>query len=96
MPIRQLAQQAFGGRRVAVSLNKDIKHHPVLVERASQPVLDPRDRNHVLIHVPLVGGRRQPVADLVGERLAELERSLAPVDPRRGSTVTDDDAARGQ
>jgi hypothetical protein len=37
-----------------------------------------------------VSGRRAPPPDLVGERLAELERSL-PHD-----TVTDDDAACGQ
>lgn len=40
--------------------------------------------------MPLVSGRKQPSPDLIGERLAELQRPL-PHD-----LVTDDDAARGQ
>ena len=48
------------------------------------------DRQHHLVHVPFVAGRGQPVADLVREVLAELQRPLAH------GLVADDDTARGQ
>jgi len=35
---RQLAQPPLGGLRVALALNKEIQHHPALVDRAPQPV----------------------------------------------------------
>jgi len=72
LPLEQLAQQVLGGLCVASALNKDIQHGPVLVNRAPEPVLYPRDRDHDLVHVPLVAGGGQPAADLIGEALAEL------------------------
>ena len=53
-------------------------------------------RQHDPVQVPPVGRSGQPAPDLVRERLAELERPLARVDPLRGSTVADEDTARGQ
>ena len=69
---------------------RTIQNHPVLVDRAPQPVLYPRDRQHDLIQVPLVSGGRQPAPDLVGEALPELQRPLTH------GLVADKDAARGQ
>ena len=57
---------------------------------ASQPVLHAGDRQHDLVQVPLVAGRRQPAPDLVGEALAELARPLAD------GFMADGDAARSQ
>ena len=67
LPLEQLAQQALGCPRVAAALDKNVEHHPVLVDRAPQPVLYPRDRDHDLVQVPLVPRRRQSAADLVRE-----------------------------
>jgi hypothetical protein len=44
----------------------------------------------------LVASSRQPAADLVGERLPELEAPLPPVESLCGSTVADRDTARCQ
>src|SRR6185369_5805951 len=55
-----------------------------------QPVLRAGNFDLDLIQVPLVAGTGQPAADLVRERLAELERPLAH------GLVADGDAAGGQ
>ena len=59
-------------------------------------MLHPGDLDDDLIEVPLVTRTGQPASDLVGERLAELQRPLTSVDPLRGSTVADDDAPSSQ
>ncbi len=82
--------------RVALALHQDIQQHPSLIDFAPQLVPCTGDRQQDLVQVPLVAGRGQPAADLVGKRLAELQRLLAPVDPLRSSTMADCDAARGQ
>jgi len=96
LPFEQLAHQALGLLCVAAALDQDVQHHSALIDRTPQPVLYLRDRDHDLIDVPLVTRRWQPAAGLVGKALPELQRSLAPVDPLRGSTMTDDGAGRGE
>jgi len=74
-PIRAtapLAQQALSGPRVAPALYQDVQHHPGLIDRAPQPVLHPRDRQHDLVQVLLAADGGQPAADLGCEALAEL------------------------
>ena len=95
LPFEQLAQQALGGLRVAAVLHEDVQHPPGLVHGTPQPVLHASDRQHGFIEVSFVSRTGQPAADLVRECPAGLQLSLAPVDPRCGSTVADDDAARG-
>ncbi len=107
LPFQQLAQQAFGGPRVAPALRQDVQHpgpakpRGVLIRRAprfgeaERPLLHAHGRRHDLTHVPLVAGRRQLSPDLVREALPEFQRPLAPVDPLRGSTMADNVAARG-
>src|SRR3954447_20174361 len=55
-----------------------------------QPMLLAGDGDHHLVEVPLITGTGQPAADLVGERLAELERPLPY------GLVADEDAAGGE
>ena len=53
-------------------------------------MLHASDLHHDLVEVPFISRARQPAADLVGERLAELQRPLLY------RLVADHDAARGQ
>ena len=78
------------GTSVATALNQDVQHHPGLVDRAPQPVLHACDRQHNLVQAPFVSSRGQPAANLVRERLAELQRPLAH------GFMTNNDAMRGQ
>lgn len=82
--------------RVALALQQDIQQHPSLIDLAPQLVPRTGDRQQDLVQVPLVAGREQPAADLIGKRLAEHQRLLASVNSLRGSTMADCDAARGQ
>jgi hypothetical protein len=66
-----------GGLRVTPALHQDSQHHALVVDRTPKPVLRAGDRQHDLIHVPIVSGRRQPASDLVGKQLPELQRLLA-------------------
>jgi len=93
---QQLAQQTLGGLLVTPALDEDVQHDPVLVHSAPEPVFLARDRQHDLIKVPLVSGCGQTAPDLVGKVLPKLQRPLPPVDPLRGSTMADHDAAGGE
>jgi hypothetical protein len=90
---QQLAQQALGGLLITSALHQHVEHETVLIDRPPQSVLLAGDGDHHLIVVSRVAGARQPPTDLVGERLAELERPLPPVDLLRSSTMAHDDAA---
>src|SRR3954453_17400013 len=88
--LQQLAQQALGGPLVAPALDQHVEHNALPVDRPPQPVLLAGDLDLDLVQVPLVAGTGQPSADLVRERLAELEAPLPH------GLVADDDAAGGQ
>src|SRR3954447_2253554 len=90
LPLEQLPQQALGRFLVPPALDQHVEHGAVLVDGPPQPMLLAGNFDLDLIEVPLVAGPRQPAADLVRERLAELQRPL----PHR--LVADGDAAGGQ
>ena len=71
--LKQLVHQALGGVHVAPALHQDVQHRPGLVNRAPQPVLHARDRQYDFIEVSHASSHGQPAADLVRERLAELQ-----------------------
>ena len=96
LPLEQLAQEALGGSLVAPALHQHVEHDAVLIDGAPQPVLLPGDGDHDLVEMPLITATGQSPADLVGERLAELERPLPPVDLLCSSTMADEDAAGRQ
>src|ERR1700761_9645027 len=88
--LEQFAQEPLSRRFVASALNQDVEDEPVLIDGPPEPVLHPGNFYHNLIKVPFVAGPRQPTADLIGKRLAELQRPLAH------GFVADDNAACGQ
>src|SRR4051794_6631310 len=90
LALEELAEQALGRPLVPPALDEDVEHGAVLVDGPPQPVLLAGDPDLDLVQVPLVAGPRQPAADLVRERLAELERPLPH------GLVADGDAAGGQ
>src|SRR3954447_17906935 len=53
------------------------EHHPILVDRAPEPMLLAADHQAHFVEVPFVSRVWQPAADLVGKALAELARPLA-------------------
>ena len=58
-------------------LNQDIENEAILIDRAPQPVRLASNRDDDLIHMPFVAASRRALADLIGERLAELLPPLA-------------------
>src|SRR4051794_9089412 len=90
LPLQQLTQKPFGGAFIPPALHQDVEHDAVLVDRAPEPVFYPGNLENDLIQMPLVARARQSTADLIGERLAELERPLPH------ALVADHNAARGQ
>src|SRR3954470_3651760 len=76
LPLQQLAEQALGGALITPALDQHVEYEAVLVDRAPQPVLLAGDLENDLTQMPLVARARQPTADLIGERLAELHRPL--------------------
>jgi hypothetical protein len=67
-----------------------------LVHRVPQPVLYAYNLHRDLFEVSLIASPEQPAAELIGERLAELEVPLPPLEPLCGSTVADVYAVCGQ
>src|SRR5215207_5479352 len=90
LPLQKLAKQAFGGPLVAPALDQNVKHDPILVDRAPEPMLLAGDHQAHVVEVPLVFRTGQPAADLVSEALAELAPPLAH------GLVADRDAAGRQ
>ena len=66
-------------RRAGVSagLNQDIENEAILIDGAPKPVLLTGDRDDDFVHMPFVAASRRTLADLIGERLAELLPPLA-------------------
>src|SRR5580692_735753 len=56
---------------------KTSRTKPILIDRAPQPVRLASNRDDDLIHMPFVAASRRALADLIGERLAELLPPLA-------------------
>src|SRR4051794_36396306 len=86
LPLQQLAEQALGGALIAPALDQHVEYDAVLIDRAPEPVLLAGNFEDDLIQMPLVARPRQPMADPVGECLAELERPLPH------ALMTDNDA----
>ena len=87
---QQLAQQVESGSLIAPALDHNVERHAVLVHSTPGPVLHAHGFDYDLLTVPLVAGTGQPAANLVGKRLAELERPLSH------GLMADHDAASGE
>ena len=62
---------------VSSTLDQDVENDAVLIDGAPEPVWLAGDRDDDLIHMPFVAASRRALADLIGERLAELLPPLA-------------------
>ena len=56
---------------------KDVEHKAILIDGAPQPMLLPRDRDNDFVQMPFVAASGRALAELRGERLAELLSPLA-------------------
>jgi hypothetical protein len=81
-------EQTLSSGLAAPALDKDVEHAPVLVDRAGAGV-HADNLHYNFVQVPFVAGTSQPTPDLVGERLTELQPSLAY------EFMADDDTASG-
>src|SRR5258707_10306203 len=67
--LEELAEQAFGGLRVAPALDENIKNEAVLVDGTPEPMLLPGEADDNLIEVPFVAtARRSPTMRLANSR----------------------------
>lgn len=66
------------GRGVPPTLDQDIENEAILIDGAPQPMRFAGNRDDNLIHVPFVAARRSPLAELLGEGLAEFLPPDAP------------------
>ena len=73
MPLEELAEQAFGGLRVAPALDQDIENEAILVDGTPKPMRLPGDADDDLVEVPLVATARRSPTDAVGEFPAEFQ-----------------------
>src|ERR1700720_2731220 len=62
---------------VSSTLDQDVENDAVLIDGAPEPVWLASNRDDDLIHMPFVAASRRTLADLIGERLAELLPPLA-------------------
>lgn len=70
--LEELAEQAFGGLRVAPALDEEIENEAILVDGTPKPMLLPGDADDDLVEVPLVATARRSPTDAVGEFPAEF------------------------
>ena len=73
----ELPHEPLRSAGVSSTLDQDVEHETILIDRAPKPVLLAGDRDDDLIHMPCVAASRGALADLIGERLAELLPPLA-------------------
>ena len=59
------------------TLDQDVENEAIFIDGAPQPVRLASNRDDDLIHMPFVAASRRALADLMGERLAELLPPLA-------------------
>jgi hypothetical protein len=73
----ELPHEALRGATVSSTLDQDVENEAILIDGAPKPVLLAGDRDDDLIHMPFVAASRRKLADLIGERFAELLPPLA-------------------
>ena len=88
--LQQSLEKALCGIGVTAWLNQDVEHNPILVDSAPEVVLNTRDPDENVIHVPFVAWPRPSATHAIGERRGKLP---APAPDR---LVVDNDAALSQ
>ena len=74
---QKLPQEPLRSTTVSSTLDQDVENEAILIDRAPKPVSLAGDRNRDFVHMPFVAASRRTLADLIGERLAELLPPLA-------------------
>src|SRR4029077_18674942 len=74
---QELPYEPLRSTTVSSTLDQDVENEAILIDRAPKPVLLATDRHRDFIHMPFVAASRRALADLIGERLAELLPPLA-------------------
>jgi hypothetical protein len=74
---QELSYEPLRSAAVSSTLDQDVENEAILIDRAPQPVRLASNRDDDLIHMPFVAASRRALADLIGERLAELLPPLA-------------------
>src|ERR1700751_1812012 len=67
--LEELAEQPFGGLRVAPALDENIENEAVLVDGTPEPMLLPGEAADPLVEVPFVATARRSPTDPVGWRI---------------------------
>ncbi len=86
----QLAEKSFRCFFVASALHQDIQHVAILIHGSPEVMLLASNREHHLIHIPLVATTRAATAQFIGIGLTKFEAPL----PHR--FIGHDDPALGQ
>src|ERR1700722_4917625 len=74
---QELPHELLRSATVSSTLDQDVENEAILIDGAPKPVLLAGDQDDDLIHVPFVAASRGTLANLIGERLAELLPPLA-------------------
>src|SRR5512135_890453 len=74
--LKQLAKKSFGGFFVFSTLNQDVKHVSILINRSPEIVLLTTNCEHHLIQMPFVSTARTTVAQFIGVGLPKLQTPL--------------------
>ena len=69
---QKLPYEPLRSTTVSSTLDQDVENEAIRIDRAPKSVLLATDRNRDFIHMPFVAANRRALADLIGERLAEL------------------------
>jgi hypothetical protein len=76
-PFEQLAQELLRGAFIPPTLDQDIEHVPVLINRSPQVVALALDGQKYFIKMPLISRARAATPELIGVLLAKLATPLA-------------------
>ena len=68
----ELPHEPLRSATVSSTLDQDVENEAILIDGAPKPVRLAGDRDDDLIHMPFVVASRRALADLIGERFAEL------------------------
>ena len=74
---QELPHEPLRSATASSTLDQDVENEAILINGAPKRVLLAGDRDDDLIHMPFVAASRRTLADLIGERLAELLPPLA-------------------
>jgi hypothetical protein len=88
--LEKLAHEPLRGSSISPALDENVENEAILIDSAPKPVLPASDRDHNLIHVPLVAASRCAPANAIGILPAEF------LGPMTNTFVANVNAAGGE